>query len=77
VRCNSVHPAFVEGPMLDGLLAQTSRPAAARERIALDIPLGRLGTPAEVADLCVYLLSDESAFVTGAEFTIDGGLTAR
>ena len=39
--------------------------------------LGRLGEPREVADLCVYLLSDESRFVTGAEFTIDGGLTAR
>ena len=77
VRCNSVHPAFVEGPMLEGLLAQTGRPDDARERIARDIPLGRPGTPAEIAALCVYLLSDESAFVTGAEFAIDGGLTAR
>jgi 3alpha(or 20beta)-hydroxysteroid dehydrogenase len=41
------------------------------------IPLGRFGTPVEVADMCVYLLSDESAFVTGAEFAIDGGLTAQ
>jgi NAD(P)-dependent dehydrogenase (short-subunit alcohol dehydrogenase family) len=77
VRCNSVHPAFVEGPMLEGLLAQTGRPDAARDRIARDIPLGRPGTPAEIAELCVYLLSDESAFVTGAELAIDGGLTAR
>ena len=77
VRCNSVHPAFVEGPMLDGLLAQTGRPVEARDRIARDIPLGRPGTATEIAELCVYLLSDESAFVTGAEFIIDGGLTAR
>jgi NAD(P)-dependent dehydrogenase (short-subunit alcohol dehydrogenase family) len=49
----------------------------ARGQITRDIPLGRLGTPAEVAELCVYLLSDESSFVTGAEFAIDGGLTAR
>jgi NAD(P)-dependent dehydrogenase (short-subunit alcohol dehydrogenase family) len=42
-----------------------------------DIPLRRFGKPAEVADMCVYLLSDESAFVTGAEFAIDGGLTAH
>jgi 3(or 17)beta-hydroxysteroid dehydrogenase len=42
-----------------------------------DIPLRRFGKPSEVADMCVYLLSDESAFVTGAEFAIDGGLTAR
>ena len=41
------------------------------------VPLGRFGTPAEVAALCVYLLSDESAFVTGAELTLDGGLTAQ
>jgi 3(or 17)beta-hydroxysteroid dehydrogenase len=77
VRCNSVHPAFLEGAMVDDILAQTGRPEVARGQIARDIPLGRLGQPAEVAELCVYLLSDESAFVTGAEFAIDGGLTAR
>ena len=77
VRCNSVHPAFLEGPMVDNILQQTQYPGAARARVTRDIPLGRLGTPAEVADLCVYLLSDESRFVTGAEFVIDGGLTAR
>jgi 3alpha(or 20beta)-hydroxysteroid dehydrogenase len=40
------------------------------------VPLGRFGTPGEIADLLVYLASDESQFVTGAEFVIDGGLTA-
>jgi NAD(P)-dependent dehydrogenase (short-subunit alcohol dehydrogenase family) len=77
VRCNSIHPAFLEGPMVDGILQQTAAPDGARARITRDIPLGRLGTPAEVAALCVYLLSDESSFVTGAELAIDGGLTAR
>jgi 3(or 17)beta-hydroxysteroid dehydrogenase len=77
VRCNSVHPAFLEGPMVDGILAQTGRPDMARTQITRDIPLGRLGEPSEVAELCVYLLSDQSRFVTGAEFVIDGGLTAR
>ena len=77
VRCNSLHPAFLEGPMVEDILAQTGRPEVARGQLARDIPLGRLGQPAEVAELCVYLLSDESAFVTGAEFAIDGGLTAR
>ncbi len=77
VRCNSVHPAFLEGAMVDDILAQTGRPEIARGQIARDIPLGRLGQPSEVAELCVYLLSDESRFVTGAEFAIDGGLTAR
>jgi NAD(P)-dependent dehydrogenase (short-subunit alcohol dehydrogenase family) len=77
VRCNSVHPAFIEGPMADGLIAQFRDPARARDRLAATVPLGRFGTPAEVAELCVYLLSDEAAFVTGAEFVLDGGLTAQ
>jgi NAD(P)-dependent dehydrogenase (short-subunit alcohol dehydrogenase family) len=77
VRCNSVHPAFLEGPMVDGIAEETGHPDGARARMTRDIPLGRMGKPTEVADLCVYLLSDESAFVTGAEFAIDGGLTAK
>jgi NAD(P)-dependent dehydrogenase (short-subunit alcohol dehydrogenase family) len=77
VRCNSVHPAFLDGPMVDLMLKETSFPDAARARITRDIPLGRLGTATEVAAMCVYLLSDESKFVTGSEFVIDGGLTAR
>jgi 3(or 17)beta-hydroxysteroid dehydrogenase len=63
--------------MADALIAQTKDPARARERMSRDVPLGRFGKASEVADLCVYLLSDESAFVTGAEFVLDGGLTAR
>ena len=69
--------AFLEGPMVDTILAQTEFPDGARARLTRDIPLGRFGTAPEVADMCVYLLSDESRFVTGAEFVIDGGLTAR
>ena len=77
VRCNSIHPAFLEGAMVDNILAQTPQPDGARARITRDIPLGRFGTAEEVASMCVYLLSDEARFVTGAEFVIDGGLTAR
>jgi NAD(P)-dependent dehydrogenase (short-subunit alcohol dehydrogenase family) len=77
VRCNAVCPAFLEGAMVDQIAQATKAPETVKQRLALDIPLGRLGQPAEVATLCVYLLSEESAFVTGADLPIDGGLTAR
>ena len=77
VRCNSVRPAFIEGPMADDMIGQFRDPARARERLSASVPLGRFDTPAEVAALCVYLLSDESAFVTSAELVLDGGLTAQ
>jgi len=77
VRCNSVHPTFLEGAMTDALIKPARDPAEMKARMTRDIPLRRFGKPSEVADMCVYLLSDESAFVTGAEFAIDGGLTAR
>jgi NAD(P)-dependent dehydrogenase (short-subunit alcohol dehydrogenase family) len=76
IRCNSVHPAFVETPMVDTMLEGTADPQRTRERLLATVPLGRFGTPGEIADLLVYLASDESQFVTGAEFVIDGGLTA-
>lgn len=77
VRCNSVHPAFLDGPMTDAIIGPSSNPEETKAKMTRDIPLRRFGKPSEVADMCVYLLSDESAFVTGAEFAIDGGLTAR
>lgn len=77
VRCNSVHPAFVEGDMVEGMLRAVPDAARAREKMARDIPLGRFAAPAEVAALAVHLLSDDSGFTTGAEFPVDGGLTAR
>jgi NAD(P)-dependent dehydrogenase (short-subunit alcohol dehydrogenase family) len=76
VRCNALCPAFLEGPMVD-FTAQTARhPETAKQKMAEAIPLGRLGTPAEVAKFCIYLLSDDAAFITGANLPIDGGLTA-
>lgn len=77
VRSNSVHPTFVEGAMVDAMLANVKSRDAARERMTADVPLARFAQPEEVANLAVFLLSDESAFITGAEIPIDGGLTAR
>ena len=77
VRCNAVCPAFVEGPMVDDIAQSTRDAQAVKQKLTFDIPLGRLGQPAEVAGLCVYLFSDAAAFITGADLPIDGGLTAR
>ena len=77
VRCNSVHPVFIEGPMAETLFKVVPNPAEVKARMEKQIPLGRFGKPAEVADMIVYLLSDEAVFVTGSEFVIDGGLTAQ
>ena len=77
VRANALCPAFIAGPMVDEIAGGTKNPDAVKQKLALDIPLGRLGEPAEVASAAVYLLSDASAFITGADVPVDGGLTAR
>lgn len=77
VRCNSIHPAFIETPMVEAMVAVARAPERAREGLAAQVPLGRLGATEEVAEMALYLASDEARFVTGAEFVIDGGLTAR
>jgi NAD(P)-dependent dehydrogenase (short-subunit alcohol dehydrogenase family) len=77
VRCNAVCPAFVDGPMVDAIVQGARDPDAARAKLPRDIPLGRLGQPREIAELCIYLLSDAASFITGVDLPIDGGLTAR
>src|SRR6185312_14984282 len=77
VRANALCPAFIAGPMVDEIAGGTKNPDAVKQKLALDIPLGRLGEPEEVASAAVYLLSDAAAFITGADVPVDGGLTAR
>ena len=77
VRCNAICPAFVEGPMVDAMAEAARDSNGAMEKMSRAIPLGRLGLPAEIASLCVYLLSDAASFITGANLPIDGGLTAK
>jgi 3(or 17)beta-hydroxysteroid dehydrogenase len=77
VRCNSVHPTFVDTPMFQGTIDRARDPEKIRAALLAQVPLGRPAQPREIADLILYLLSDESAFVTGAEMVIDGGLTAQ
>jgi 3(or 17)beta-hydroxysteroid dehydrogenase len=77
VRCNAVCPAFIEGPMVDEVVRGERDARMVMRKLTAEIPLARMGQPAEVAALCVYLLSGEAAFITGALVPIDGGLTAR
>ena len=76
IRCNSIHPVYIATPMVDRMVASARDPEALRHALAEAIPLGRIGTPEDVAAMAVYLASDESSLVTGAEFVIDGGLSA-
>lgn len=76
VRCNSVHPAAVLTPMWEPMLGNGPEREANMAALTADTPLKRFGTPEEVAALCVYLASDESAYMTGGELTLDGGLLA-
>lgn len=78
VRCNSVHPVFIKTPILDPFVAKAGGDEdLAHQKLARGIPLKRIGEPDDVAWCVVYLASDESKFVTGSEFKIDGGLTAQ
>jgi len=76
VRCNSVHPAFIEGDMVNALIKGRPDPERAMAKLKAQIPLGRLGQPREVADAVVWLLSEASSFTTGSEVLVDGGLIA-
>jgi NAD(P)-dependent dehydrogenase (short-subunit alcohol dehydrogenase family) len=77
VRCNSLHPVYTDTPMVGQMLAESRQPEKMLAAMKAMIPLGRLGTPEELAVMAVYLVSEEAAFVTGAEFVFDGGYTAN
>jgi NAD(P)-dependent dehydrogenase (short-subunit alcohol dehydrogenase family) len=76
VRCNSVHPAAILTPMWDAMLGTGEQREQALTAISKDIPLGTMGDAADVANAVLYLLSDESRYVTGIELNIDGGILA-
>ncbi|MGB8840168.1 MAG: glucose 1-dehydrogenase [Aliidongia sp.] len=76
IRCNSIHPVFFNTPMLDGFALPGVDGEKLRRGLMQSVPMGRFGEPDEVASLAVFLASDESKFITGAEMVIDGGFTA-
>lgn len=75
IRSNSIHPTFIDTPILDPLRGMFGKEEA-EAKLARQVPLGRIGQPADVAMAAIYLLSDESRFVTGAEIKVDGGISA-
>ena len=77
IRCNSVHPTFVDTPILDGTAkAHSLDKNVLLEKLARQIPLKFVGEPNDIANAVVYLASDESRFMTGAEIKLDGGISA-
>lgn len=75
IRCNSVHPAFIRTPILQQL-APGKGDAEIEEKLRKQVPIGRLGEAKDVGYAVIYLASDESAFMTGAEIKLDGGISA-
>jgi meso-butanediol dehydrogenase/(S,S)-butanediol dehydrogenase/diacetyl reductase len=76
IRVNCICPSLVETEIATQLFANAPNPAEARRQRVSLIPMGRAGTPQEIAHLAAYLASDESAWVTGAALPIDGGQAA-
>lgn len=77
IRCNAICPGWIETDMLEAYYKSLPDPTAARSRINQIHPVGRTGKPDDIANLALWLASDEAAFVTGQLFTADGGLTAQ
>ena len=75
IRCNSISPARVHTPFVDGFLKNNYRGKEAEmfEKLSKTQPIGRMGTPEEIAALALYLCSDEAAFITGCDYLVDGG----
>ncbi len=77
IRSNTIHPTFIDTPILDGMAASAGREKSViMDKLARQIPLKRIGVPDDVANGVLYLASDESRFMTGAELKLDGGISA-
>lgn len=76
IRCNSVHPTYVDTEMLDPIAELFGGRDAMRAGMAQSVPMGRLATPRDIADAILFLASDESSLMTGSAMVVDGGTTA-
>ncbi|MEL6365066.1 MAG: SDR family oxidoreductase [Pseudomonadota bacterium] len=77
IRSNSVHPVFIDTPILDPIKAMMGGEEEGIAKLSRQIPMKRVGEPSDVANVVLYLASDESKFVTGSEFKVDGGISAQ
>jgi len=77
IRVNSVHPGFIDTPMVSGALQALENANEMTDMIVSRHALARLGVPREIGDAVLFLASDESSFMTGAELVVDGGYTAQ
>lgn len=76
IRCNSIHPGIIDTPILDPVFGSSEDPALLRSQIEQGLPIGYMGDPArDIGGMAVYLASDESVYITGAEMVVDGGMT--
>jgi len=75
IRCNSISPARVHTPFVDGFIAKNypGKEAEMFDKLSKSQPIGRMGNPEEIANLILYLCSDEASFITGCDYHIDGG----
>lgn len=73
IRCNSVHPGMIETAMQD--VARRDNPEGFKDIVAA-IPMKRMGNPSDIANMVLFLASDEASYITGCEFIVDGGVTA-
>jgi 2-keto-3-deoxy-L-fuconate dehydrogenase len=75
IRSNSISPARVHTPFVDGFIAKNypGREAEMFEKLSKSQPIGRMATPDEIANLALFLCADESSFITGADYLVDGG----
>ena len=75
IRCNSISPARVHTPFVDGFIRKNypENKEMMFNNLSKSQPIGRMGKPQEIADLALFLCSDESSFITGSDYAIDGG----
>ena len=77
IRCNAIAPGTIETPYYTEILARAEDPVAIKKGLEARQPMGRLGTPDEIASGILFLSCDESRFATGSILTLDGGMTAQ